>query len=301
MKMEVRDLCKCFSNKVVLDNLNFEFESGKCIAVLGRNGAGKTTLFRTILGIINHDYGEILIDGKPIDKDKIKIGYLPEERGLYLKRTVYEQMMYFGRLKGLSKEVCSQVIDLLLEKLEATEYKFKRLETLSKGNQQKIQLAISVIDNPDIIIFDEPFSGLDLVSAKILKDLIEDFASNGKLVIFSSHEITYLEGFCEYLAILHNNKIEITGSISEIKSNYSKNLIKVCFSNYNRAELAVYDAEVLSLCNNVDIDGNDVIFDLKDINYKNKLQKVLIDKSWYFNYFEVHTPTLEEIFIDKVG
>ncbi len=301
MDLEIKNLNKHFKDKHVLKDLNFSFKSGESMALLGRNGAGKTTLFRSMLNIIEHDSGEILLDGKPIDRKKIKIGYLPEERGLYMKRTVYEQLMYFGALKGLDKNTCNKMIDFLLEKLEVTQYKNSKLDTLSKGNQQKIQLAVSVINNPDIIIFDEPFSGLDPVSSKLLKNLISDFAKNGKLVIFSSHEMSYTEEFCENIAILHNGVIKLTGNLEEIKNSYHKKKVKVSLKNKENYDIILQDTEFLNLSVSIDKINNYLIFNLKEENNVIELQKILIEKGYFTEEFLVIKPSLEDIFIETVG
>ncbi len=301
MLLEIKNFNKNFKDKEVLKNLSFTFTSGESMALLGRNGAGKTTLFRCIMKIIEQDSGEILIDGKPINRNKIKIGYLPEERGLYMKKTVYEQMFYFGRLKGLSKDKCNSVIDILLDKLEIQQYKNKKLDKLSKGNQQKVQLAISVMDNPDIIIFDEPFSGLDPVSSKLLKNLINEFASNNKLVIFSSHEMGYTEEFCENIAILHNGFIKLTGNLKEIKNSYTKSKIKVQLKNKENYELILKDEKFNEICEYIKVENEHLIFKLFNEEDVTTLQKLLIESNFFTEEFKVLTPSLEEIFIETVG
>ncbi len=301
MLLEVKNLYKNFGDKEVLKGLNFSCEGGQSIALLGRNGAGKTTLFRTLLNIFKYSSGEILIDGKPIDYKKIKFGYLPEERGLYLDKTVYTQMMYFAKLKGITKNDAEVAIDKLLEKLDATEYKHSKLDTLSKGNKQKIQLAISVIDNPDIVIFDEPFSGLDPVSSMLLKDLIQDFTKSGKIVIFSSHEMSYTEDFCKNIAILNNGIIEITGTLKDIKNSYPRTTIKVLFQDINSNMTILKEKDFLEICNSVLEKKDYIYFELKEEQNISQLQTLLKDKNLLIDEFIVVKPSLEDIFIEKVG
>ncbi len=301
MKFEVKDLYKSFGEKEVLKGLNFYCESGQSVALLGRNGAGKTTLFRCILDIFKHDKGEILIDGKPIDRKNIKVGYLPEERGLYLDRTIYEQMMYFAKLKGMNKKDANEAIDTLLEKLDATQYKNSLLDTLSKGNKQKIQLAIAVINNPDIVIFDEPFSGLDPVSSQLLKNLIEDFTDSGKIVIFSSHEMSYTEDFCKNITILNNGVIELNGKLNYIKNSYPRTNIKVLLQDETLKENVCGDADILSICEKVYIKDDYIYCLLNNEEDIHKLQLLFNDKNYLLDEFVVVKPSLEEIFVEKVG
>ncbi len=301
MRLEVRDLRKNFGEKEVLKGINFSCESGESIALLGRNGAGKTTLFRCILNIFEQDSGEILLDGEKIDRRKITFGYLPEERGLYLDRTVYEQMVYFGKLRGLSKATCESQIDDLLKRLDAFEYKNSKLDSLSKGNKQKIQLAIAVINNPDIVIFDEPFSGLDPVSSQLLKELIEDFAKAGKIVIFSSHEMAYTEEFCEKIAILNNGTISTFGNLREIKASYPRTNIKVLLNNKDNYNLIKTTNEYIDMCTNISFDNDYIRFELKDESYVAKLQTKLIESKFLIDEFVVVRPSLEDIFVEKVG
>ena len=197
MLLELRDICKSFGEKQVLKGISFKAQSGKAFGLLGRNGAGKPTTIRILMNVFPPDSGEVLIDGKPLDYDRIGIGYLPEERGLYPKKTILDQLVYFSVLKGMSRKQAVSAIDMWLERLEMTEYRNRRLDTLSKGNQQKIQLITALAHDPDIIILDEPFSGLDPVNAMMLKDVVREQLQKGKIVLFSSHQMSYIEEFCD--------------------------------------------------------------------------------------------------------
>ena len=207
MKLEVKNITKSFGETQVLHGVSFEVESGKALGLLGRNGAGKTTTMRIIMNVFNANGGDLLIDGKPFIASEYRVGYLPEERGLYPKNTVKEQMLYLARLRGLSKSEALTNISKLLNRLEITEYENRKLETLSKGNQQKVQLAATLVANPDIVILDEPFSGLDPVNSQILKDVVNELIADGKIVIFSSHQMSYVEEFCDNIAIINSGEV----------------------------------------------------------------------------------------------
>lgn len=236
MQISVNNICKTFGDKKVLDGISLSCESGKSLGLLGRNGAGKTTTIRIIMGIFPTDSGEILVDGKPIDRNKLKIGYLPEERGLYPKKIIMEQLVYLAELRGLKASEAKKSARHLLENLEMTEYENKRLDTLSKGNQQKIQLIATLTCNPDIVILDEPFSGLDPVNAILLKDTVKELIANGKIVIFSSHQMNYVEEFCNDIAIINKGKIVKAGEITKIKKSYDRNKIVLDCANFEKVK-----------------------------------------------------------------
>ena len=206
MKLELLNIYKSFGEKKVLTDLSFSAESGKAFGILGRNGAGKTTTIRILMDVFPADSGRVLLDGKPIDYTKVGIGYLPEERGLYPKKAIIEQLVYFAELKGMSRKDATRSVDTWLERLGMTEYRNKRLDTLSKGNQQKIQLITALAHDPHIVILDEPFSGLDPVNAMLLKDVVKEQITLGKIVLFSSHQMNYIEEFCDQIAILNQGK-----------------------------------------------------------------------------------------------
>ena len=227
MKLSAKELYKSFGEKKVLKGVGYEAEGGKALGLLGRNGAGKTTIIRILMGVFPADSGEVLFDGNPINRSEINFGYLPEERGLYPKKVIIDQLIYFGMLKGMSKKEAEASADKLLERLGMTEYRSKRLDTLSKGNSQKIQLAAALISNPDIVILDEPFSGLDPVNAILLKDVIKEIIADGKIVLFSSHQMNYIEEFCDDIAILNGGEIVLSGKINDIKRSYDRRTIIV--------------------------------------------------------------------------
>ena len=222
MKLEIRNLTKSFGDTEVLHGISFTVESGTALGLLGRNGAGKTTTIRILMDVFKGNGGSVLLDGKPFDPRKHQIGYLPEERGLYPKKTVSEQLVYLGMLRGLSPKKAKENMKKWIERMGVSEYENRKLETLSKGNQQKVQLAQTLICNPDMIILDEPFSGLDPVNSQILKDVIREQIQEGKLVIFSSHQMSYVEEFCEKIAILNHGEVVLSGDLKEIKREFGK-------------------------------------------------------------------------------
>jgi len=290
LKLEFKNIEKSFREKQVLKGVSFEAESGKTFGLLGRNGAGKTTSIRILMDVLHSDNGEILIDGKSIDYSKIKIGYLPEERGLYPKKTIFEQLMYFSMLKGMSKKDAKTSIDNWLKKLEMTEYKNKKLSTLSKGNQQKIQLITALVHNPDIVILDEPFSGLDPVNAILLKDIVKEEADNGKIVLFSSHQMSYIEEFCDNLAILNNGKVSISGKLRDIKRSYTRDKL-VILSN-DKEEIQKEFNEKSS-----DLGENQLMIYLDSPEIKKSVMKSLVEK-YDIDEIKVFEPSLNDLFVE---
>ena len=227
MKLELKNIEKSFGEKRVLRGVSFTAEGGHAFGLLGRNGAGKTTSIRILMNVFQANSGEILLDGKPIDYKSVQFGYLPEERGLYPKKKIIDQLVYFAELKGMTRADAVRSVDDWLGRLAMTEYRNKRLDTLSKGNQQKIQLITAIAHDPDIIILDEPFSGLDPVNARLLKDVVKEEISKGKILLFSSHQMNYIEEFCDSIAILHNGEVALTGLLHEIKRNYPRDRLVV--------------------------------------------------------------------------
>lgn len=297
MQISVNNICKTFGDKKVLEGISLSCESGKALGLLGRNGAGKTTTIRIIMGIFPADSGEILLDGKPIDRNKLKIGYLPEERGLYPKKIIMEQLVYLAELKGLKKNEAKKSIKSLLERLEMTEYENKKLDTLSKGNQQKIQLIATLTCDPDIVILDEPFSGLDPVNAMLLKDVVKELIAKGKIVIFSSHQMNYVEEFCNDVAIINSGKIVRAGEIAKIKKSYDRNKIVLDSSNLDKVK-AFLDNRLQDVVQNTQIEKAGLLVELKNAEMKNRLMSSLADESFDIDKFYVYEPSLSDIFVE---
>ncbi len=227
MVLEMKDINKSFGAKEVLKGVSFRAEGGSAFGLLGRNGAGKTTSIRILMDVFPADSGQVLLDGKPVDYGKIGLGYLPEERGLYPKKPIGEQLVYLARLKGMGKKAAEQAVDFWLKRLGMEEHKNKRLDTLSKGNQQKIQLITALAHDPEIIVLDEPFSGLDPVNAQLLKDVVKEQIGKGKIVLFSSHQMNYIEEFCDSIAILHQGEVVLSGNLRDIKRSFPRDRLVV--------------------------------------------------------------------------
>lgn len=290
MKLSAKELYKSFGEKKVLKGVGFEAEGGKALGLLGRNGAGKTTIIRILMGVFPADSGEVLFDGNPINRSEINFGYLPEERGLYPKKVIIDQLIYFGMLKGMSKKEAEASADNLLERLGMTEYRSKRLDTLSKGNSQKIQLAAALISNPDIVILDEPFSGLDPVNAILLKDVIKEIIADGKIVLFSSHQMNYIEEFCDDIAILNGGEIVLSGKINDIKRSYDRRTIIVESKDISEIKKYLSEKSV--------IDDNKLKVTLDRAADKNKLISKLSESGFDIDSISVFEPSLNDIFIE---
>lgn len=301
MKLEVRDLYKSFGKKEVLHGITFDVEKGKALGLLGRNGAGKTTTIRIIMNLFEPNSGGIYLDGKKFDPKKHRIGYLPEERGLYPKKKVMEQLVYLGRLRGLGKQEAKESCLYWLERLGVDEYKDKQLETLSKGNQQKVQLAQTFLGHPDIIILDEPFSGLDPVNSLILKDIILEFIDS-KLLIFSSHQMNYVEEFCEEIALIDKGSLELTGNLTEIKREYGRRRFTLKLKDTTPKMTSDILTEHLShLITAIEPKKNFPIIELNVGVDSNELLTELIKLGLFVESFSIYEPSLSDIFIHKVG
>lgn len=227
MQLQLNNIAKYFGDKPVLNGISLHVDAGRAFGLLGRNGAGKTTTIRILMNVFPPTSGNVTLDGNPIDYAKTKFGYLPEERGLYPKKTIVEQLTYFAMLKGMDKAAAVASVDKWLARLDMSAYRDKRLDTLSKGNKQKIQLITALTHDPDVVILDEPFSGLDPVNAMLLKDVVRETIDKGKIVLFSSHQMNYIEEFCDDIAILADGKIALQGDLNQIKRSYPRNKLVV--------------------------------------------------------------------------
>jgi len=302
MRLEVKDIKKSFGENEVLHGVSFDIESGKALGLLGRNGAGKTTTIRILMDVFHSDSGEIFLDGKKFERKNYQIGYLPEERGLYPKKTVIEQMVYLARLRGISKTEAIVNSRKWLTRLEVNEYEKKKLETLSKGNQQKVQLASTLVCNPDIIILDEPFSGLDPVNSQILQQVVRELISENKIVIFSSHQMSYVEEFCEDIAIINKGEVVLFGDLDKIKREYGEKQLVLSAVNYSLDEL---ESKCTNELNEVlEITGkikDTLIIKIHDHVTRNALLTAILSKNIEVEHFETYKPSLNDIFIAKVG
>ncbi len=297
MKLEINHIVKSFGSKEVLRDITIKAESGKAHGLLGRNGAGKTTTMRIVMDIFPPDSGEILLDGKPLKYSEIQIGYLPEERGMYPKISILNQLIYLGCLRGMTSRDAKAAAIKNLERLGMEEYQSKKLQTLSKGNQQKIQLAATIMCDPKIVILDEPFSGLDPVNANLLKDVVKDLVKGGAIVFFSSHQMNYIEEFCDTISILNGGQIAVDGRISEIKHSYPRNRLKISSLNCEKIKpflLEKFSDEIQTLTG-VENDENSIIVTLSDAKYKSAIFHALSD--FDIDVFEVCEPSLSDIFV----
>ena len=296
MILTINNVTKNFGDKSVLKGISFSAESGKAVGVLGRNGAGKTTLIRIIMNVFGADSGSVTLDGNPINTKNVRIGYLPEERGLYPKKKIMEQLVYFAELQNVDKKVAVQNAETLLRRLDIEEYKNRRLDTLSKGNQQKVQLVATLIANPDIIILDEPFSGLDPVNASLLKDLVKELIFNGKLVLFSSHQMNYIEEFCDEILILNGGKIVLSGGIKQIKRGYARNIIEIKTDDIKTITDFLNNGN-FDFIKRITCDNEKITITLIDDSYKDKLMETISQFGNLIDGFSVKEPTLNEIFV----
>lgn len=293
MILELRNIEKSFGEKKVLTGVSFQAEGGKAFGLLGRNGAGKTTSIRILMDVFPANGGEVLLDGKPIDYNKIGIGYLPEERGLYPKKTIIDQLVYFAELKGMSTKAAVKAVDYWLDRLGMTEYRNKRLDTLSKGNQQKIQLVTALAHDPDIVILDEPFSGLDPVNAMLLKDVVKEQIAKGKIVLFSSHQMSYIEEFCDSIAILNAGKVALHGDLHDIKRNYVRDRLVVRTEYPDKIRTDFGPACTV-------MDNGDLMIQLTSADEKKAVMTRLVE-NYDIDEVKVFEPSLNDIFVEFAG
>ena len=290
MKLELKNIEKSFGEKRVLKGVSLTAEGGKAFGLLGRNGAGKTTTIRILTGVFSANEGEIFFDGEPIDYAKTSFGYLPEERGLYPKKKIFDQLVYFTELKGISRAAAEKSVEYWLERLGMSEYKNKRLDTLSKGNQQKIQLVTALAHDPQIIILDEPFSGLDPVNAKLLKDVVKEEIEKGKILFFSSHQMSYIEEFCDSIAILKDGEVVLGGDLREIKRNYPRNKLVV-----RSQEIEKISADFEGKFKMVGV--NEGLLILDDEGEKGAVMRSLAER-YDVDEIRVFEPSLNDIFVE---
>lgn len=294
--LEVNNLVKTFGEMTAVDDISFRIPDGKILGLIGQNGAGKTTTFRLILDFLTADSGEVLWNGQKLtEKDYNLIGYLPEERGLYPKISIEDQIIYFAKLRGKTKKEIAPKIDEWMKKFDVKGKKTDKVKTLSKGNQQKVQLICTLIHEPQLIILDEPFSGLDPVNAELLKESIIELKQNGSCVIFSSHNMDNVEKICDHLVMLKNGAMVLDGKVQDIRENFGRTKLFVESS----ASLSQLEAVpgVLSAAETV---SGTVEMTLSDPEVGREVF-ALVTKEGYVPMFSQQPPTLEEIFKMKVG
>lgn len=295
MGLVLKNVSKTFVGKRAVDNISFELNKPGVFGLLGTNGAGKTTTIRMLLGIIKKDSGEITWNGKAVDRKSVNFGYLPEERGVYPKTKIYNQLMYFAELKGMKKEEADEAIKNWAKKLKVEEYLDKPAEKLSKGNQQKIQFMTAVIHNPELLVLDEPFSGLDPVNTELLKNIIINLVKEGKYIIMSAHQMSTIEEFCSDILILNKGKTVIKGNLKEIKDTYPANRVQIETNENIETDIKKLGFEIENIKN---YSYTVKIFDEQKAH---ELLKELVIKGITINKFEIMKPTLNDIFIEMVG
>ena len=293
--LEVKNVTKYYGDFKAVDDLSFSVKKGEIFGLLGVNGAGKTTTFRMIMGLLEPTNGTITLDGKKIDYSVTdNIGFLTEERSLLTKLTVKDQCLFYGTLKGMKESDIISRMDSLLKKFNVEEYRDKKIKELSKGNQQKIQFITAILNNPKLLILDEPFSGLDPFNVELFKQEIVDLSKKGSIIIFSSHRMEHVELFCKKLVILLKGKTVLDGYLKDIKEEYEKKDIFI--------KGDIKKEELESIKGVVEViespDEFEVIIENKSI-----VEKVfdVVKKKKNITKFEVKEPSLNEIFVTKVG
>ena len=291
--LKVESVSKNYGNLKAVDNLSFEVKNGEIFGLLGLNGAGKTTTFRMIMGLIDDYTGNISLNGHRIDYSITdQIGFLTEERSLLTKLTVYDQCIFYGTLKGMSKKKIEERLDYLLKRFSIEEYKNKKIKELSKGNQQKIQFITAILNEPKLLILDEPFSGLDPFNVELFKEVILELSKKGSMIIFSSHRMEHVELFCRKLVVLMRGKAVLSGYLKDIKEEYGK---KNIFIN---GDIDIEEIKKVKGVLDVKCE-NDYIVSIENKDVVPNVFKKLKDKN--ITKFVVEEATLNEIFIEKVG
>ena len=293
--LKVENVTKYYGDIKAVDDLSFTIEPGEIFGLLGVNGAGKTTTFRMIMGLLEPNKGSITINDKKIDYKLVeKIGFLTEERSLLTKLTVKEQAIYYGTLKGMKEKDILKKLDYWLDRFGVSDYKERKIKELSKGNQQKIQFITAIIHEPDLLVLDEPFTGLDPINVESFMSVIREFKQKGKMIIFSSHRMEHVELFCEKLVILKKGRAVLSGNLIDIKKNYQKKIIRISG-----------DVDIDNLKNTKGV--IDVIKENLEIVVKIESDKFIenvfevVKKSSNITKFIVEDASLNEIFLNTVG
>jgi len=291
----VNDFVKTFSNVTAVNHLSFQMKKNGVFGLIGTNGAGKTTTIRMMLGLLEADSGEATWNGKRITRESLRFGYMPEERGIYMKTGVREQLEYFARLRGMKKTDARISATRWMKRLGVDQYENMTADKLSKGNQQKVQLIAAVINNPELVILDEPFSGLDPVNTDILRSVIKEMVEEGKFVILSSHQMSVVEEYCENLTLLHKGKAVLDGSLREIKAGYGHT--RLMLSTEKDVSAYAEKAGLIALNER----ATETEYKITGDEMAQSFLKSLTDAGIFPVKYEIREPSLHEIFVEKAG
>ena len=294
--LEIRNLTKTFDGVTAVNNASFSVPEGSVFGLIGRNGAGKTTTLRLLLNIYLPDSGEILFRGEKINQQfRDRVGYLPEERGLYKKMKVWDILLFFAELKGKKGKEIQKRASEYLKRFELFDRRFSKIEDLSKGNQQKVQFIATILHDPEFLVLDEPFSGLDPINTDLLRQIILEEKEKGKVIIFSTHLMDYAEKMVDYLAMIDNGEIILEGSLGEIKKKFSRKNITIDF-----------EGDISFLHNNPIVEkitdfGNTTGIRVREENQAQELLKLLIEHNVKIKRFDAQDISLHEIFLELAG
>ncbi len=293
--LKVENVTKYYGDVKAVDNLSFTINNGEIFGLLGVNGAGKTTTFRMIMGLLAPTEGKITLNGKKVDYDLCeKIGFLTEERSLLTKLTVKEQVVYYGTLKGMKESDILSKLDYWLDRFGVSDYKERKLKELSKGNQQKIQFITAIIHEPDLLVLDEPFTGLDPINVEMFMSVIREFRDKGKMILFSSHRMEHVEMFCEKLVILKKGKTMLKGALKEIKKEYRKKTIRI------NGDVEINSLEKIKGVISASRENLDIIVKIESDEYISEVFNV-VKKARNVTKFVVEDASLNEIFLNTIG
>ncbi|MFR2534542.1 MAG: ABC transporter ATP-binding protein [Clostridia bacterium] len=295
MGLIIKDVCKSYGDKKVVDHISLELEKPGVFGLLGTNGAGKTTTIRMALGILKKDEGEITWNGKEVKRKHVNFGYLPEERGIYPKTKINEQLLYFAKLKGMTEQEAQKSINYWMKRLEIEDYKEMTAEKLSKGNQQKVQFITAIVHNPELIVLDEPFSGLDPVNTELLRNVILELVKEGKYIIMSAHQMSVVEEFCTDILILNKGKTVLQGNLKDIKNSYQANRLEI----NTESSIEEYVKQVGLCIEHAKDDFYEIAITEENQGYA--LFNLLAQNHVQVRRFEIKKPSLHDIFIEKVG
>ncbi|NEY21707.1 ABC transporter ATP-binding protein [Bacillus ginsengihumi] len=295
MSLIVRNITKVYKDTKAVEDVSFSLKEGKMLGFLGRNGAGKTTTFRMILGLTEMTRGEVLFWGeKMTNKFNNQIGYLPEERGLHPKLTVSQELFYLASLKGMNKKEIKKEVSYWMKKFDIEENINKKIESLSKGNQQKIQLIASLIHKPKLLILDEPFSGLDPINVELLKRAVIELNSKGTMIIFSSHRMDHVEELCDDICLINKGKLVLNGSINDIKKDYGYKKV-IIEGNIDFSRLSNVPG-----VSKMETNKKQSIFKIENYDAAELLFNEVKDMG-FIQRFQIVEPSLNDIYIDQVG